>query len=389
MHLALLTVLWLALDPSESARYGAVVFTGKDVVIVRTWELRPDLGVKAVGATGDPIAIPSSALLVLSADIDASSTSILPRVTLRGGEVIAAELAADQAQGRLAFVSPLWGRLDIPMGQIAEYSAAPAIAGRQHPDAPFILLRNGDAVAARVEKVGPKELTVNTEFGRTQIDRSALAAIVLSAEPPPIDARQGQVYLVELTDGQRVYCDELLAASERVIILRRGDARCRVDQRAIRRIVWPGATIACASAMELGGNGVGYFGRSVIPCRDRNARGGPLRLGHRWFTRGIGTRSRSRVTFKLDARWTYLQGWVGLDPWLGRTGHCTAAVMADDEQVFRAKLRGADEGVRLAIPLGRAKQIELRTDFGPRGDLGDYVNWCDLLLIGQRSGAGQ
>ena len=62
-------------------------------------------------------------------------------------------------------------------------------------------------------------------------------------------------------------------------------------------------------------------------------------------------------------------------------GPCTA----DDREAFRAELPpGADE--RLAIPVSGVKQLRLGTDFGLRGDLGDYVNWCDLLLIGERQG---
>ena len=172
--------------------------------------------------------------------------------------------------------------------------------------------------------------------------------------------------------------------------------------------------------MAFTGSGTGYFGRRVTPRRDRNALGRPLRIGQRWFARGIGTRPRSRVAFELNQRartrateeprasaraafpqearrllahghldggWMYLHGWVGLDPWSGRAGHCAATVTVDDREAFRVELQRSETSSRFAIPVRDAKQIELRADFGPRGDLGDYVNWCDLLLIGQRAGS--
>jgi len=383
MHSALLTILGLLSGSGESARDGTVIFTRQGAVTARTWQLDPDRGIDAVSATGDPIAIPSSALLVLSTGRDAAPASGLVQVKLRNGEVVAAEFAPDPPPGSAAFVSSLWGRLEIPIEQIASLSLAPATLGEDYPPAPFVLLANGDALAGRVQQIRPQELMVNTEFGETPIPMASVAGIVFSDDPPQIDARRPGLYLIELSDGQRVYCDELSNDGRDMVRLRRGDARGQVACQSVRRIVWPAAAIAWASGMAFSGNGTGYFGEKVTPLRDRNACGRPLRLGQRWFARGIGTRGRSRVTLRLDARWVHLEGRVGLDPWLGRTGHCTVTVTADDREAFRAELPpGADE--RLAIPVGGVKELRLGTDFGLRGDLGDYVNWCDLLLIGER-----
>ena len=216
-----------------------------------------------------------------------------------------------------------------------------------------------------------------------------MAAIVLADEPPPMDGRDRNCFLIELADGQRVYCDQVVAGKDRTITLTRGEARCQVDQRDVQRIVWPGAAIGYPSVMKFSAKGVGYFGRNVSTERDRNAIGRPLRIGQRWFARGIGTRPQSQVSLQLDGQWAYLHGWVGLDPWLGRSGHCTVAVTVDEREVIRAELHPAGTVERLIVPLRGAGRIELDTDFGPSGDLGDYVNWCDLLLVGVQQGANK
>jgi hypothetical protein len=385
---------WQA-SPAETA-----IFTRRAAILARQWELRPDLGVTAVDAEGRGATIESSEVLAVVCRRGAVPASPHPLVRLQNGEVIAAGLGAKQSGDRAIFDSALWRRLEIPLGRIAVFSRGPteARAGQlgqrgeneatKSPGPPCVLLENGDAIAARVERMDPEELTVHSEFGETRIPMTRIAAAVLAGKPPPADGRRGETFLIELGDGQRFHCHGIAAAAQGGLALRRDGARCQVDRRAVRRIIWPGAAIEYASALRWTADGRGYFGNAVAVRRDRNARGRPLRLGRRVFQRGFGVRPRSRVLVQAAKRWLFLEGEVGLDPWLGRSGQCEVRVTAGDRRVFQGELGGQARSRRLLLQVHRAGQIGLHADFGARGDLGDFVNWCELSLLGERREGG-
>lgn len=383
----LLTLLVFAPNLKAEATHGTVIFARDDVVVARSWALESATNIKAVTDAGQTITIAHKDVLALSAGSITSQPARFPRVVLQNGEIIAAELAEQQKTGQVVFASVAWGELRVSLERVVRYDAVVATTAEDPPPAPFVLLKNGDALAAELKRIGSEDLTIGTEFGDTPIARSSVAAIVLADEPPPTDGRDGDVFLIELSDGQRIYCDQVGPGEDHTITLARGEARCQVNQRDVQRIIWPGAAIGYPSSMKFTAKGVGYFGRNVSTERDHNAIGRPLRIGQRWFARGIGTRPQSQVSLRLDGRWAYLHGWVGLDPRLGRSGHCIVAVTVDEREAFKAELHRAGTVERLIVPLRGAGRIELDTDFGPSGDLGDYVNWCDLLLVGVKRGA--
>jgi len=408
-----------SLSPAD----GAVVFARGQAATVKAWELADNQGLRAVGLSGEKIEFAANDLLCLDAGI-ASSSAPAPRVLLRNGESINARLAVGSTGKRLLFESPLLGKLEVHAGEVAVYQAldrspqvgqgqvGPGSQGDDRPAPPFILLKNGDLIASGIEQVGAEQVSVNTEFGQTQIPLETISAVVLSADTPPFDGRQAKQSLVELVDGQRFYCEQVKQTAGRMV-LTHGPGECQVDPGAVQRIVWPGATIAYLSEKPSKGEGRSYFGRPVEPRKDRNALGGPLRIGNSWFSRGLGMRPRSRCVFQLlsvpgasvqagpDGSWMYLTGYVGMDPMLGRRGDCRIAVSVDGKAALNDALRG-DQPLktpaesangrpirRFLVPVSGAGQIQLQVDFGPGGDLGDFVNWCDLMLVGQQRGAGR
>ncbi|MGQ9648931.1 MAG: NPCBM/NEW2 domain-containing protein [Phycisphaerae bacterium] len=251
-----------------------------------------------------------------------------------------------------------------------------------------MLLRNGDVIAAGVDQIRNGQVTVNTEFGQTQIPLETVSAIILAADSPTTDGRGANQFLVELADGQRLYCDRI-GESDKNVVLERGGSQCRVGREALVRVVWPEAALAPLSQVPWKEDGHAYFGAPPLPRKDRNALGGLLRIGDRWFERGLGMRPRSRCLFQLSDTWVYLAGQVGLDPSLGRRGECQVILSLSGKEACEEMFRGGQQGRRLLLPLVEAKDIELQVDFGPGGDLGDYVNWCDLMLIGRRGEVGK
>src|SRR5689334_1004296 len=45
----------------------------------------------------------------------------------------------------------------------------------------------------------------------------------------------------------------------------------------------------------------------------RSVQGGPLRIGDRTFSHGLGTHARSEIVYDLDGHYERLSAWVGID----------------------------------------------------------------------------
>lgn len=366
---------------------GPIVFTREQIIPASTWELTSDPGVKAVNRSGETVMVAAKSALLLDTGT-AELPGFRPRVFLRNGESIIAEPRIGGNGRRWSLASPLWKSFELDESQIARYQAAPVSISGDHPAPPFVLLRNGDVVAAQVDQIGDGQMTVSTEFGQTKIPFETVAAIVLAADSPPTDGRGANQYLVQLADGQRLYCDKI-GESAQGVVLHRGGSQCHVGREAVVRVVWPEAALATLTQVPSQEDGRAYFGAPALPRKDHNALGGPLRIGDRWFEHGLGMRPRSRCAFQLNGSWIYLAGYVGLDPWLGRRGECEISVHLNGKEACKAMLQGGQRGQRLLLPLTGAGEVELQVDFGHAGDLGDYVNWCDLMLIEPRGEIGK
>lgn len=377
---ALLTMFMLTPPQAPGSVF---ILTRTGVVEGESWEARDSGTIRTATADGTVSELAVGELLALIGGQGLSRAPLLPRVALNNGEIIAGPLAEDPPAGCLSPISSLWGRLDLPLGQVARCVLATPPAGQGGGKAPQVILRNGDTLATELDRLGPAKLTVNTEFGPAEMALSDVAEVVLSDHAPSFDARGSVQYLIELGDGQRFYCDEMSPVNGR-LRLKRGSKTCDLEPGAVRLLLWPGAGVVRLSSLEFATAGASYFGQPVEPRRDHNAHDRPLQLGQRWFEHGLGTRPRSNIVFDLAGRWTCLTGVVGLDPLLGRSGHCLVSVAVDGNQRFRAALEGPDQQATFAIPLSGGSRLELSADFGPGGDLGDYVNWCDLILIGPR-----
>lgn len=371
---------------------GTVVFARGQVKAVRSWTMGSDLGIQAVDSSGNTLQLKADDVMVLDQDVG-MATVRRARVLLRNGETLNADLVTGSTGGRLTFQSLLWGRLELDATRVTRYEAEPSAPAGDHPGSPgqdsrpmppFVLLQNGDLVAAGIDRIDAGEVSVNTEFGQTQIPLHQVSAVVLTVDNPLTDGRGPRQFLVELADGQRFYCDAVSEVEGRIALTRAGHS-CSVNREAIRRIIWPNATVGLLADTSFRGEGSTYFGKPALPRQGCNALGGPLRLGERWFASGVGMRPKSRCVFQLNDRWAYVAGHVGLDPSLGQRGQCEIAVRLAGKEAYKDRLQSNRPTRRFMLPVPGAGDIEFQVDFGPGGDLGDYVNWCDLVLVGERS----
>jgi hypothetical protein len=119
------------------------------------------------------------------------------------------------------------------------------------------------------------------------------------------------------------------------------------------------------------------------PRLDRNVLGGPLTLRGVEFPKGLGMHSRTEVEYDLADGFALFQATIGLDDAARNGGNVVYSVQLDDKSVFTSGPVTGGQTVRALNPIdvSTAKRLKLIVEFGQGGDIRDYANWCDAVLI--------
>jgi len=187
-----------------------------------------------------------------------------------------------------------------------------------------------------------------------------------------------------LTDGQQWHIDQLRAGDKSTHVrVARGNRQATLTIADVGRLVFGNTTIRELVSLDPPKiETTPYLGERVVIEIDDATHRRPHAIGDRSFASGITTRPRSRLVYTLGPAAAFLVGWVGLDPVRGSTGICDVSVEADGKPLMGAAgLTARHGGRRIAVPVAGLDEITLITDFGPEAELGDCVNWCDLLVI--------
>lgn len=115
--------------------------------------------------------------------------------------------------------------------------------------------------------------------------------------------------------------------------------------------------------------------------RDLSVLGGPLTLGKTIYEKGLGVHSRCRLTYALDGRYDAFAATIGIDASTAGKGNCVFVVLADDKELFRKPMRGADPPADVRLKLAAAQRLSLVVDWGEDLDIADRADWCDARVI--------
>jgi len=117
--------------------------------------------------------------------------------------------------------------------------------------------------------------------------------------------------------------------------------------------------------------------------RGRSVTGGPLQIGDRQFTHGLGTHAQSEVVYYIGGRYEAFEAGVGLDVKArGTGGSVVFRVLTDGNAAFdsgRMTWESATQQVRVSLRACRELRLVV-TDAGD-GNNTDHANWADARLV--------
>jgi hypothetical protein len=117
---------------------------------------------------------------------------------------------------------------------------------------------------------------------------------------------------------------------------------------------------------------------------DLSVSGRPLRIGGRTFRRGLGTHSKTDLTYTLDGGYGSFEAVLGIDDTVGAQGSVVYRVFGDEKLLFESPvLRGGDVPIEMKVDVKRVLILRLEVDYADGGDVADHANWGDARLLRQ------
>jgi hypothetical protein len=127
--------------------------------------------------------------------------------------------------------------------------------------------------------------------------------------------------------------------------------------------------------------------------KDRNVSGGPMVIDGRSFSRGIGVRSRTALSYALDTTFEQFAATIGIDDSVRPRGSVMFLVLGDDRILFESgEVTGRDTARDVLVDLSGVKKLTLSVEFGDDLDLSDHADWGGARLVrggGKKPGKGE
>lgn len=248
-----------------------------------------------------------------------------------------------------------------------------------------LILRHGDRLTGELRDVTEAECRLETAVGIVPVERSRIAGIGFNSSlislPPAAPGRA----MVWLADGSRITLRETALGDDGLV---RGTtvftAPLSAPLLAVRAIDLFGERVTCLSDLEPQHIETRPYLALPSPLvRDRNVRGGDLRVRGVEHARGLGMSSGASVTYRLDDRFRQFRATVGIDDQADGGGSVIFAIDVDGRRAWTSPvLTGRSEPCDVGpLDVSGADEVTLSVDFAEHGNIRDIANWCHPLLI--------
>jgi hypothetical protein len=319
-------------------------------------------------------------------------------VTADGSLLVGSRLRLDANQLRLdsSCAGPMALPRSVVRGIILKPSADRLARSRlrmqsvaQQRDNDQLILINGDHVAGKVTEIGDTEIAIATDVGDVRIKTARVAALFLRGPPGRPSAGQGARLLVGFRDGTLLRAESLTVTDAAVF----ATLVCGVDYAGCRPADLTYFQPLEARAIYLSDlpssqyEHVPYLTLKWPFYRDCNVLGGRLRCQGRYYCKGLGMHTASRLVYQFERPYRRFESEVAVDDAAGRhRGSVLFRVTTHTESGWRETyvspiLRGGEPPVSVSVDLAGTDAIQLEVDTADHGDQLDYADWLNPRLV--------
>lgn len=248
----------------------------------------------------------------------------------------------------------------------------------------LITLSNGDRIDGEFISLENEQFTLDTSIGevQTRIDqtRSLFFNKDLVSEPAPAD----EYSVLTLSDGSTIYAVSISSDGDLIIAESVGRFDISIPVTALRKLQFYDSHRVDLTKIEPAVTKITPFlSNRHEPKRNRNVTGGLLSLRGQLLPTGIGVMSGTSQTWELNRNYSQFRATVGIDDAAQGTGSVVFQVFVDDNPAWQSD-QVVGTSARIEIPpvdLTNADELSLVVTFADRGNVSDYANWCEPVLL--------
>ncbi len=245
-------------------------------------------------------------------------------------------------------------------------------------------LKNGDSLVGEFLNFDSRIFRFESRAGETSVPREGIRFFQFSPElinfPQPDQLR----YRVELTEGTRMVVSALTLDRKMVKAKTLFGPEIQFHFNRLDSIIPIGGKAISLSELEPSEyQFTPYFSQKWNWYRNRNVLKGPLIVGGKEYSSGLGTHSASELHYQLDGKYAAFQTEVGIDDSTHGAGNVIVTILVDQRVVFQQAVQGTEKKTVVVprINLLQANELILKVDFGKNADIQDHVDWCRPILI--------
>ena len=248
----------------------------------------------------------------------------------------------------------------------------------------LVLLTNNDRSLGEFERLDAALVELKVGANRLKLDRSRIRAIRFNPELTNRGARAERRMIVTMIDGSQLAVTSIELVDDKFVMQSPGLGKLTIAASSFVACELYGDRLVPISDYEPAKvEFTPYFSADWPLIRTANVRRGPLKLRGTEFLTGLGMHSRTAVTYNLTGREQEFRAIVGIDDLAQGNGSALFAVDVDGQRAWTSQeLTGRSGAVTVpTIDLRGHKQLTLSVDYGELGDVSDYADWCDAVLI--------
>lgn len=301
------------------------------------------------------------------------------QVTIEGDQLLIRSPLFAEVKAPLATITGLVLDADAAESQIDMVGRLAVESGSQGD---LVLLKNGDRITCGVASLDADNVGTERDGKSVPLPRAGVAAVLFDPSLIDYPRTTGFFAQVTLSDGSVFNARRIANRDSKLICTPIFGGELELDEGSIVEVSFRNGRVVYLSDLKPTATILEpYLDDPPVFQNDRNALGGPLQLGDRTYSKGIGVRPRSRLTYDV-AQFSRFDAIIGLDVAAGPSASVGFMVECDGKAVFNSgEMHAMSAPKKISVPLAGAKRLTLVADFARRGDVQDFANWCDARLV--------
>ncbi len=248
----------------------------------------------------------------------------------------------------------------------------------------LLRLGNGDQLAGEFIELKNNEIVLETDLGESKTPLSFARLLAFNPELVSVPDEMHTTVTALLRDGSLLKFSKAASDGDTVLGTSISGFQIQFPVTLLYELQFSGPKTVRLSSLDPEDVELQtLLTMERPPVRNASVLGEPLMLRGRPFATGLGVLSGTAMTWTLGKQFRHFQATAGIDDAAARGGSADFEVLVDGKSVWKSDVvTGNSPAVRLpVIDLAGAESITLRVGTAERGNVLDYADWCDAVLI--------